>query len=46
MKAKINKKCKFSNKCKLFSKNSYTCNNGGGRYCGKWREKELKETLN
>jgi hypothetical protein len=35
-------KCEFAKgkdpKCNLYSLNSYTCNHGGGDYCGKYRD--------
>jgi len=31
------KKCEFSETCPLFYKQSYTCMNSGGSYCGKYR---------
>jgi hypothetical protein len=33
-------KCPFQGKCSLYYKEAYTCNNGGGLYCGKYKEFE------
>ena len=34
---KAHKKCKFFQICPLFYPESYTCQNYGGVYCGKYR---------
>jgi|GEM_PF-5660590 len=40
------KDCKYiSQKCPNYSPDSYTCNHGGGDYCGKWRWYENRTTL-
>jgi hypothetical protein len=31
-------RCEFFKECGEVS--SYTCNHGGGRYCGKWKNKK------
>jgi len=31
-------KCKFHKICIHYRKNSHTCNNGGGPYCGTYKE--------
>jgi len=31
-------KCKFKDKCSLYSTNSYTCIHTGGNYCGRYRK--------
>jgi len=39
-------RCEFFNECGEVS--SYTCNHGGGSYCGKWKDKKygpVKEAL-
>jgi len=33
-------RCEYYGSCPLTKKDSYVCNNGGGSYCGKWRELE------
>ena len=33
-------KCKYYYTCRLADKNSHTCTNGGGEYCGTWRDCE------
>lgn len=38
----FNPKCKFHKKCPYFEYDSYTCKNGGGNYCGKYRELNRK----
>ena len=35
-------KCKYHKTCPSYYKSSYTCNHGGGGYCGKYREYEMK----
>jgi hypothetical protein len=30
--------CEFKKECPYFSKDSGVCLNGGGEYCGQWRE--------
>ncbi len=30
-------RCKFYSKCEHFSPKTLTCENGGGKYCGKFR---------
>ncbi|MGD0645899.1 MAG: hypothetical protein ABSA75_13415 [Candidatus Bathyarchaeia archaeon] len=39
-------KCEFVHECNLFSRTSATCNNGGGDYCGRWRELKEQKELN
>lgn len=29
--------CEFTSECPLYREDSYTCNHGGGVYCGKYR---------
>jgi len=31
------RKCEFAEACELYRADSYTCNHGGGPYCGRWR---------
>ena len=35
------RRCEFAGVCELYRADSYTCNHGGGPYCGRWRA--LKE---
>ena len=36
-KLKIGKKCQFCYSCELYYLESFTCSNGGGENCGKYR---------
>jgi hypothetical protein len=44
-------RCEFAKKCGLYSLDSYTCNHGGGDYCGKYKDlkygrvQKMKESL-
>ncbi len=33
----FSKKCEYWSVCPLYREDSYTCQNGGGEYCGMWR---------
>ena len=35
-------KCKYYKNCRDYRESSYTCNHGGGGYCGKYREQEMR----
>jgi hypothetical protein len=39
-------KCEYSNKCEYYEESSYTCNDNGGEYCGKYRKLKEKENRN
>jgi len=36
-------RCEFWDTCELRKDSSYTCNTGGGPYCGKWRKLKTSE---
>jgi hypothetical protein len=33
-------KCRYAKHCDLYNKRSFTCGDGGGSYCGRYREYE------
>jgi hypothetical protein len=47
---KIQKKftdyCEFSSTCPYFNPDNFTCCNGGGAHCGKYRRFKAEKTLN
>lgn len=38
-------KCKFWKQCNLYYPDSFTCEHGGGPYCGRWRLLNAKEEV-
>lgn len=38
-------KCKFHRYCPLYRNDSYTCNSGGGNYCGMYRDLQCRGTF-
>ena len=36
-------RCRYWRDCQHYTKTSFTCENGGGPYCGVWRTFQLEE---